>query len=339
MGEFSLSVSCTVHLRFSGFLLAARACLLLWHTYLRMYKCALWPSGINCTMYVCIYVCIDGWMYIRTYVYMCICICMYVCVCMYACIYVGICVCMYVCTYVCVCVCMYVCTYVCMYVCMYIWMDGWMYIRTYVQMCICMCMYVRMCMYVCMYVSMYVCMYACIYACMCVCKCVCRYVLYIQYACMYSMHACTFICMYNGWMNVSLACTVYFAQVPMCCIHLKSAGHCLYSWNRTVVSFYTCVSYPIQTDRAVQLLLETESTHPCYYSDSLKACLATAIGCNATSQSTVKLVSTNLIANGKLIGQFVWSWDLHVNSISHTFGCPLNGWQFPNCHTFPHSLQ
>ena len=60
-----------------------------------------------------------------------------------------------------------------------------------------------------------------------------------------------------------------------------------------------------QTDRAVQLLLETESTHPCYYSDSLKACLATAIGCNATSQSTVKLVSTNLIANGKLIGQFV----------------------------------
>ena len=60
-----------------------------------------------------------------------------------------------------------------------------------------------------------------------------------------------------------------------------------------------------QTDRAVQLLLETESTHPGYYGDSLKACLATAIDCNTTSQSTVKLVSTNLIANGKLIGQFV----------------------------------
>ena len=72
---------------------------------------------------------------------------------------------------------------------------------------------------------------------------------------------------------------------------------------------------PFQTDRAVQLLLETDSAHPCYYSDSLKACLATAMDCNATSQSTVKLVSTNLIANGKLIGELVHvCMRLHVNS-------------------------
>ena len=80
------------------------------------------------------------------------------------------------------------------------------------------------------------------------------------------------------------------------------------------VMLCTCVLTP-QTDRAVQLLLETESAHPCYYSDSLKACLATAIDCNATSQSTVKLVSTNLIANGKLIGQLV-SVRLQLNSLS-----------------------
>lgn len=103
---------------------------------------------------------------------------------------------------------------------------------------------------------------------------------------------------------MSLDYTVYLAHVLACCIYWRTAGHC------TLENVQSCRSmhvfpFPAQTDRAVQLLLETESTHPCYYSDSLKACLATAIDCNATSQSTVKLVSTNLIANGKLIGQFV----------------------------------
>ena len=85
---------------------------------------------------------------------------------------------------------------------------------------------------------------------------------------------------------------------------LQVAGYCILKQVQLCHALYVGLIHA-QTDRAVQLLLETESTHPCYYSDSLKACLATAIDCNATSQSTVKLVSTNLIANGKLIGQFV----------------------------------
>jgi hypothetical protein len=60
-----------------------------------------------------------------------------------------------------------------------------------------------------------------------------------------------------------------------------------------------------QVDRAVQLLLETDSSHPSYYSDSLKACLSTAVQSSAISQSTVKLVATNLIANSRLVGQFL----------------------------------
>ncbi|ESO13031.1 hypothetical protein HELRODRAFT_63831 [Helobdella robusta] len=55
-----------------------------------------------------------------------------------------------------------------------------------------------------------------------------------------------------------------------------------------------------QTDRAVQLLLETEPDSPNYYSDSLKACLAASIRSSGASQSTIKLVATNLIANGQL---------------------------------------
>ena len=55
-----------------------------------------------------------------------------------------------------------------------------------------------------------------------------------------------------------------------------------------------------QTDRAVQLLLETEPESPNYYADSLKACLAASIRSSGASQSTIKLVATNLIANGQL---------------------------------------
>ncbi|MEQ2248542.1 WD repeat-containing protein 11, partial [Ilyodon furcidens] len=54
------------------------------------------------------------------------------------------------------------------------------------------------------------------------------------------------------------------------------------------------------TDRAVQLLLETSADNPSYYCDSLKACLVTTITSSGPSQSTIKLVATNMIANGKL---------------------------------------
>ncbi|XP_064605109.1 WD repeat-containing protein 11-like [Liolophura sinensis] len=55
-----------------------------------------------------------------------------------------------------------------------------------------------------------------------------------------------------------------------------------------------------QTDRAVQLLLETESENDSYYVDSLLACLVASIRSSGASQSTIKLVATNLIANGRL---------------------------------------
>ncbi|XP_019864425.1 PREDICTED: WD repeat-containing protein 11-like isoform X2 [Amphimedon queenslandica] len=55
-----------------------------------------------------------------------------------------------------------------------------------------------------------------------------------------------------------------------------------------------------QTDRAVQLLLETDTSSSDYYTDALKACLAATIRSSGASQSTIKLVATNLIANNKL---------------------------------------
>ena len=61
-----------------------------------------------------------------------------------------------------------------------------------------------------------------------------------------------------------------------------------------------------QTDRAVQLLLETSADNSSYYCDSLKACLVTTITSSGPSQSTIKLVATNMIANGKLAGRFLY---------------------------------
>lgn len=52
----------------------------------------------------------------------------------------------------------------------------------------------------------------------------------------------------------------------------------------------------------MQLLLETSADNPSYYCDSLKACLVTTITSSGPSQSTIKLVATNMIANGKLAG-------------------------------------
>ncbi|XP_071448701.1 WD repeat-containing protein 11-like [Hetaerina americana] len=55
-----------------------------------------------------------------------------------------------------------------------------------------------------------------------------------------------------------------------------------------------------ESDRAVQLLLETEMDNPQYYSDAIKACLVATIQSTGTAQSTIKLVATNLIANGNV---------------------------------------
>ncbi|XP_077970782.1 WD repeat-containing protein 11-like [Styela clava] len=56
-----------------------------------------------------------------------------------------------------------------------------------------------------------------------------------------------------------------------------------------------------QVDKAINLSLETEPTSSSYYEDCLKSCLLASLKCNPeSSQSSVKLVSTNLIANGRL---------------------------------------
>lgn len=53
----------------------------------------------------------------------------------------------------------------------------------------------------------------------------------------------------------------------------------------------------------MQLLLETSADNQHYYCDSLKACLVTTVTSSGPSQSTIKLVATNMIANGKLAGE------------------------------------
>ncbi|XP_014675037.1 PREDICTED: WD repeat-containing protein 11-like [Priapulus caudatus] len=55
-----------------------------------------------------------------------------------------------------------------------------------------------------------------------------------------------------------------------------------------------------QGDRAVHMLLETDADSEAYYADCLRACLVATIRSSGASQSTIKLVATNLIANGKL---------------------------------------
>ncbi|KAK6635197.1 hypothetical protein RUM44_000448 [Polyplax serrata] len=55
-----------------------------------------------------------------------------------------------------------------------------------------------------------------------------------------------------------------------------------------------------QSDRAVQLLLETDVDNSDYYADSIKACLIATVQSSEVSQSTIKLVATNLIAHGKI---------------------------------------
>ncbi|PSN34557.1 WD repeat-containing protein 11 [Blattella germanica] len=55
-----------------------------------------------------------------------------------------------------------------------------------------------------------------------------------------------------------------------------------------------------EMDRAVQLLLETELENANYYTDAIKACLVATIQSTGAAQSTIKLVATNLIANGNI---------------------------------------
>lgn len=76
----------------------------------------------------------------------------------------------------------------------------------------------------------------------------------------------------------------------------------LSSLSATSVITFSSLCCCSQTDRAVQLLLETSADNPSYYCDSLKACLVTTITSSGPSQSTIKLVATNMIANGKLAG-------------------------------------
>ncbi|CAN7990277.1 unnamed protein product [Ixodes hexagonus] len=54
-----------------------------------------------------------------------------------------------------------------------------------------------------------------------------------------------------------------------------------------------------QSDRAVQLLLETDTCSEHFYSDSLRACLIASLKTESKAQSVVKLVATNLIASGR----------------------------------------
>ncbi|KAI5748459.1 hypothetical protein M8J77_025794 [Diaphorina citri] len=55
-----------------------------------------------------------------------------------------------------------------------------------------------------------------------------------------------------------------------------------------------------ETDRAVQLLLETQISNESYYTDAIKACLVSTIQSTGAAQSTIKLVATNLIANERI---------------------------------------
>lgn len=71
-----------------------------------------------------------------------------------------------------------------------------------------------------------------------------------------------------------------------------------YEHTRKCVERYMMLG---QCVRAVQLLLETEPDNQNYYTDCLRSCLIASMHSSGDSQSTIKLVATNLIANGKLL--------------------------------------
>ncbi|XP_073210302.1 WD repeat-containing protein 11 isoform X3 [Lepidochelys kempii] len=89
----------------------------------------------------------------------------------------------------------------------------------------------------------------------------------------------------------------YFQKFQLERVHLQEVKRSTYDHTRKCADQLLLLG---QTDRAVQLLLETNAENPHYYCDSLKACLVTTVTSSGPSQSTIKLVATNMIANGKL---------------------------------------
>ncbi|KAJ8250709.1 hypothetical protein COCON_G00226310 [Conger conger] len=89
----------------------------------------------------------------------------------------------------------------------------------------------------------------------------------------------------------------YFQRFQLERVHLQEVKRSSYEHTKKCADQLLLLG---QTDRAVQLLLETSAENPGYYCDSLKACLVTTITSSGPSQSTIKLVATNMIANGKL---------------------------------------
>ncbi|XP_053548627.1 WD repeat-containing protein 11 [Bombina bombina] len=89
----------------------------------------------------------------------------------------------------------------------------------------------------------------------------------------------------------------YFQKFQLDRVYLQEVKRSSYEHTRKCADQLLLLG---QTDRAVQLLLETSADNPQYYCDSLKACLVTTVTSSGPSQSTIKLVATNMIANGKL---------------------------------------
>ena len=74
------------------------------------------------------------------------------------------------------------------------------------------------------------------------------------------------------------------------------------SFFSIITTYFICCFFH-QFDRAVQLYLETEADNDQYYLNSLQACLVATVKSSGASQSTMKLVATSLIANGRLSGK------------------------------------
>nr|XP_040127783.1 WD repeat-containing protein 11 isoform X2 [Ictidomys tridecemlineatus] len=89
----------------------------------------------------------------------------------------------------------------------------------------------------------------------------------------------------------------YFQKFQLERVNLQEVKRSTYDHTRKCTDQLLLLG---QTDRAVQLLLETSADNQHYYCDSLKACLVTTVTSSGPSQSTIKLVATNMIANGKL---------------------------------------
>ncbi|CAG2111089.1 unnamed protein product [Medioppia subpectinata] len=71
-----------------------------------------------------------------------------------------------------------------------------------------------------------------------------------------------------------------------------------YNQNKICYEMHLLLNEP---QRAVQLLLESDSSMSDYYVDALKACLITSLQSNDSSaHPVIKLVATNLIANGRV---------------------------------------